>query len=251
MKNSNTTYEEHNPGIRYVDELLRDQEVNQYFSLLKERKLCERIGVNGQAMLYPVNNKIKKWHQTEYMVMVSRLYNNTQKKPRVKELASMSSQSNLFESTKDLTKSYSNFKKKIPKEEKLADSPEKSHKCLKIYSQHNLRRSAYYKRWDYAHKLERSIDAYKRIPLRESKNKGKVEDLQEFAYGQMYQDSRNDELLRKFVKSPRYNMQSNNSVHSACIPDYYQFDQKANENVDNAQSERTISRTENFRIRKN
>jgi hypothetical protein len=59
---------------RYIDEMIAREDMNHYTSRLEELGLCERVGVNGQPMLFPKKIKQKKWHQTEYLAMVNRLY---------------------------------------------------------------------------------------------------------------------------------------------------------------------------------
>lgn len=59
---------------RYIDEMIAREDMNHYTSRLEELGLCEKVGVNGQPMLFPVKIKQKKWHQTEYLAMVNRLY---------------------------------------------------------------------------------------------------------------------------------------------------------------------------------
>jgi hypothetical protein len=59
---------------RYIDEMIAREDMNRYTSRLEELGFCERVGVNGQPMLFPKKIKQKKWHQTEYLAMVNRLY---------------------------------------------------------------------------------------------------------------------------------------------------------------------------------
>jgi hypothetical protein len=61
-------------STRYIDQLILKEEIEQYNSALKSLGLCEKLGINGSYMLYPTKDKQRKWHQSEYMEMVNRLY---------------------------------------------------------------------------------------------------------------------------------------------------------------------------------
>ena len=53
---------------------MKEAEIEFYDKTLKNLGLCEKMGINGQVMLYPIKTQEKKWHQTEYLSMVDRLY---------------------------------------------------------------------------------------------------------------------------------------------------------------------------------
>ena len=57
-----------------VDEHLKEKELKMQKQQLKELNLQEKVGIEGFPMLYPIETKEKKWHQTEYLSMVNRLY---------------------------------------------------------------------------------------------------------------------------------------------------------------------------------
>ena len=246
-KNAGSDFHKQVSNVVYVDNLIRDQEVNQYFNLLNERKLCERIGVNNQAMLYPLNNKIKKWHQTEYIVMVNRLYNNTQTKQKNPELTSMSNNSKMLLNTnKDVSRSCTNFKT-VPK---TADTAPKSpgYKRQKILEQSHLRKSAYYRRWNYSKVLEKCTDAYNKIPARAKKNKGQVEDLGQFTFGQMYQNNLDDDRKHKYLNASRYMLDTNKTTKSY-RESYYENQGQIDDILDITQSDKVSTKASNFRIK--
>ena len=58
----------------YVDNLLEKQELAHYKKSLRDLKLVEKQGKNGNLMLRPVVPIKKKWHDKGYMEMVDRLY---------------------------------------------------------------------------------------------------------------------------------------------------------------------------------
>ena len=69
-------------GSDKIDNLIEQEEVEHYQNTLKNLGLTEKMGVNGQVMLYPIKTKQKRWHQNDYMAMVNRLYtvkNDTEK----------------------------------------------------------------------------------------------------------------------------------------------------------------------------
>ena len=57
-----------------IDEMILKQEKKLYENKLKELRLCEKIGINGEIMLYPKKEKEKKWYNGEYEAMVNELY---------------------------------------------------------------------------------------------------------------------------------------------------------------------------------
>src|SRR3990167_1995147 len=57
-----------------VDDLIVTEEKKLYENKLKELRLCEKIGINGEVMLYPKKEKEKKWYNGEYESMVNQLY---------------------------------------------------------------------------------------------------------------------------------------------------------------------------------
>ena len=57
-----------------IDEMLIEEEMSMYKRKLRELKLCEKTGINGEIMLYPKKEKVRKWYNKEYEAMVEQLY---------------------------------------------------------------------------------------------------------------------------------------------------------------------------------
>lgn len=57
-----------------ADELIEAEEQALYDRKLRDLKLCEKKGINGEIMLYPKKEKEKKWYNGEYEAIVEELY---------------------------------------------------------------------------------------------------------------------------------------------------------------------------------
>ncbi|KAL4493427.1 hypothetical protein ABPG72_007435 [Tetrahymena utriculariae] len=57
-----------------IDSWMKEEDVEFFNKCLKKLGLCERKGLDGQIMLYPVKSKERKLEKEEFQEMMSRLY---------------------------------------------------------------------------------------------------------------------------------------------------------------------------------